>query len=324
MTRRWLIAAAFVFGLPGASAQQSPMQLIGYLSARSAADSSHLAAAFRKGLAEQGFAEGRNVAIEYRWANGEYERLPALAHELVRRPLAVLVATGGEPSAFAAKKATTVIPIVFIVGSDPVKAGLVASYNRPGGNATGMNILTTTLEAKRLGVLHDLVPRATTIGFLTDSKFPISQTQLREAETAARALNLRIHAFQVSSDADIDGAFKTMSQEHVLALAVAASPFFDTRREKLIALATQHRVPAMYHFREFAMSGGFVSYGIDNADAYRQVGGYVGRVLKGAKPGELPVIQPTKFELVINLKTAKALGVTVPSSLLQQADDIIQ
>jgi len=328
VTAKWLVVAAFALGLPAAGhAQQAAMPLLGYLSGRSPEDTPHLLAAFRKGLGEHGFIENHNLAIEYRWANGDYERLPALAGELASRPLAVLAATGGEPAAVAARRATTAIPIVFIIGSDPVKVGLASSYNQPGGNATGVTILTTTLEAKRLGVLHDLVPRAATIGFLTDltgSRFPVAQSQLREAEAAARSLGLRIQPLPVSTDADIDAAFKTIARQRIQALAVAASPFFDTRREKLIALAARQRVPAIYSFREFAASGGLASYGVDIADAYRQVGSYVGRVLKGAKPAELPVMQPTRFELVINLKTARTLGLAVPSPMLQQADEVIQ
>jgi len=324
---RAALATVFVFGVLCslvAGAQPSALPVIGYLSARSPEDTAHLLAAYRRGLGQGGFVEGKNVTIEYRWALGQYERLPALAVELARRPLTVLVSTGGDPAAVAAKAATATVPIVFVMGSDPVKAGLVASYNRPGGNATGINILTVTLQAKRLELLHELLPQVTTVGFLVNPSFPAAESQVRDAETAARYLGLRIHVMRADTDREIDAAFEDLVQRRIGALAVAGDPFFDTRREKLVALAARHALPTMYHFREYAAAGGLLSYGIDIADAYRQVGVYTARVLSGAKPADLPVIQPTKFELVVNLKTARALGLTIAPSLVLRADEVIR
>jgi putative ABC transport system substrate-binding protein len=306
-----------------ARAQQPAMPVIGYLSARSPEDTAHLVPAFRQGLGEGGFVEGQNVTIEYRWALGQVDRLPALAAELAGRPVAVIVTTGGESAALAARAATSTIPIVFSMG-DPVKAGLAASYNRPGGNATGINILNDTLEPKRLGLLRELVPQAVTIGFLLNPNFPSAESQSKDVQEAARAIGLQIHVLRANTDREIEAAFEIIAQHRIAALAVAASPFFDTRRDKLVALAARHSVPTIYQFREFVAAGGLVSYGIDPIDAYRQVGVYAGRILKGAKPSDLPVLQPTKFELVINLKTAKALGLDVPLHLQQLADEVIE
>jgi putative tryptophan/tyrosine transport system substrate-binding protein len=305
-------------------AQQSAMPVVGFLSARSPDESAHLVAAFRRSLSEGGFVEGQNVAIEYRWALGQYDRLPALAAELARRPVAVLVSVGGDSAALAAKAATATIPIVFAMGGDPVKHGLVASYNRPTRNITGMTILTTALEAKRLGLLHELVPQAETIGLLLNPNLPTAESQLRDVQEAARAIGLQIHVVRASTDREIETAFEVIAQQRIAALSVVADPFFDTRREKLVPLAARHAVPTMYHFREYATAGGLVSYGVNTSDLYSQLGVYVGRILKGEKPADLPVLQPTKFELVINLKTAKALDLTVPQSILIQADEVIE
>jgi putative ABC transport system substrate-binding protein len=307
-----------------ARAQQPAMPVVGFLNARSPIDTAHLVAAFRRGLAENGYVEGQSVTIDYRWASGQPDRLPAMAMELVDRPVVVLAATGGENSAMAAKAATSTIPIVFAVGSDPIKLGLVASYNRPGGNVTGINILTTTLEAKRLGLLHELVPQAATVGVLLNPNWPPSANQLRDVQDAARVVGLQINVLRASTDQEIDAAFETVAQQRIAALAVTGNPFYDTRREKLVALAARHAVPVIYQFREFTAAGGLMSYGIDLPDAYRQVGVYVGRVLKGAKPADLPVLQPTKFEFVINLKTAKALGVKFSDNLMSLADEVIE
>ena len=305
-------------------AQQAAMPVIGYLSARSPDDTAHLVVAFRKGLSESGFVEGQNVTIEYRWALGQHDQLPALALELVQRPVDVIVSTGGESAALAAKRATSTIPIAFVIGSDPVVLGLAASYNQPGGNATGINILTAALEPKRLGILHQLVPQAETIAALLNPNFPSYERQLRDVQEAARAMGLKIHVLRAATDREIDTGFETVAQEHIAAITVAADPFFDTRRDKLVALAARHAVPTMYHFREFAAAGGLISYGIDLRDTYRQIGVYAGRILRGAKPANLPVLQPTKFEFVINLKTAKALGLTIPSGVLSTADAVIE
>ena len=318
-----LLGSAAVWPL-AARAQQPEVPVVGWLNARSPDDAAHLVAAFRRGLGEVGFIEGQNVMIEYRWALGQYDRLPAMAAELVRRPVTVLASAGGEPAALAAKAATSTIPIVFVIGGDPVKLGLAASLNRPGGNSTGISVLTNTLEPKRLELLRELVPRAETIGVLLNPNFPQFENQLRDAQEAARAINLQIHVLRASTDREIDAAFETVAQRRIPALSVAADPFLDTRRDKLVILAVRHAVPTMYHFREFAAAGGLVSYGVDISDAYRLFGVYTGRMLKGAKPADLPVRQPTKFELVINLKTARALGLEVPSNLSARADEVIE
>jgi putative ABC transport system substrate-binding protein len=307
-----------------ARAQQSSMPVIGFLHTRSQEGFMPVVAALSKALNTAGYVEGKNIAIEYRYANGQYDRLPALAAELVRRQVAVLMAGGGEPSAQAAKGATSTIPIVFVIGSDPVRAGLVESYNRPGRNITGMNILTDTLEPKRLGLLHTLLPQATTLGFLTNPRFASAASQLRDVQEAARALSLQIRVLQASTDAEIDMVFEIVARERIPALEVGADPFLDIHRDKIIALSAHHATPTVYQFREYAVHGGLMSYGIDLPDAYRQAGVYAARILKGAKPADLPVLQPTKFEFVINLKTAKALGVKISDNLLSLADEVIE
>jgi putative tryptophan/tyrosine transport system substrate-binding protein len=319
-----LIGGAMVASPLPVRAQQQSMPVIGYLSARSPADSAYLVAAFRRGLGEHGFVEGRNVSIEYQWALGQYDRLPAMAAEFVRREVTVLAATGGEPAALAAKAATSTIPTVFAIGDDPVKQGLVASYNRPGGNVTGVTAFGNTLESKRFGLLRELVPRAVTIGVLLNPKFPRAESQLSGVQETARANSVQIHVLHASTDREIDAAFEIVAQQRIAALALIGDPFFDTRRDKLVALAANHAVPTMYHFREYAAAGGLVSYGVDISDVYRLVGVYTAQVLKGAKPADLPVMQATKFELVVNLKTAKTLDLTVPQSLLAQADEVIE
>jgi len=281
-------------------------------------------AGFPEALKEAGYIDGQNISVEYRFADGQYEKLPALAAELVRRPVAVLVAGGGEPSALAAKAATSTIPIVFTVGSDPVKAGLVASFNRPGGNITGIDILTDTLEAKRLGLLHQLVPNATTAGFLWNPRFASAENQERDVADAARDLGLKVQAFTASTDREIDSAFTAASEQKIPALIIGADPFLDTHRDRIIALAATLKVPTVYQFREHVHAGGLMSYGIDIIDVYRQVGRYVARILKGEKPGDLPILRPTKFEFLINLKTSKALGLNVPSGLMAIADEVIE
>jgi putative ABC transport system substrate-binding protein len=247
-----------------------------------------------------------------------------MAAELVRKPVDVLASTGGESAALAAKAATSTIPIAFIIGGDPVKLGLAASYNRPGGNATGINILTSTLEPKRLGLLHELVPQAATIGVLFNPSFPGFEGQIRDVQEAAHAVGVQIHVLRASTDREIDAAFETVAQQRIAALAVGADPFFDTRRDKLVAMAARGAVPTMYHFREFAAAGGLVSYGVNITDVFREFGIYTGRILKGTKPADLPVLQPTKFEFVINLKTAKTLGLDVPPGLSARADEIFE
>ena len=326
MKRREFIAlvggAAFAWPL-AARAQQSAMPVVGFLYARSPEDSSAQLEAFHKGLAEHGYFEGQNVKIEYRWARGQYELMPSLAADLVRLP-ATLIMAGAEPSVLAAKAATSTIPIVFVVGTDPVKLGVVASYNRPGGNATGLHIFTTSLETKRLSLIHELVPRAALIGILLNPKFPFAQDQLAKIQDAANGLGLRIQVLRASTPAEIDDAFATVARDHLAALSVTADPFFDTRRDQLVTLAAQHAVPVIYQFRQYAASGGLMSYGVNLPDAYRQAGVYVSRILKGEKPSGLPVLEPDKFEFVINLKTAKTLGLTIPSGILAIADEVIE
>jgi len=305
-----------------ARAQQPAMPVVGFISARSAADSSREVVAFRQGLAETGYEEGRNVAVEFRWAQGQFDPLPAIAGELVRRPVAVLVAVG--LSARVAKAATTTIPIVFGTGLDPVEEGLVTSLNRPGGNVTGATFLSALLGAKRLGLLRDLVPGADVIALLVNPNTNVGQAQTKDVQEAARALGQSLVVLHGGSDESIDASFAALTQQHVAALMVGADPFFDTRRDRLIALAARHQVPAIYQLREYALAGGLMSYGASITDMYRQIGLYVGRVLKGEKPGDLPVVQVTKFELVINLKTAKALGVKISDNLLTLADEVIE
>jgi len=319
-----LLGGAMAVGPLGARAQQPAMPVIGFLNSRSRQSFTSTEAEFLKTLDEAGYVEGRNIAIEYRYADGAYDRLPALAADLVRRQVAVIVAGGGEPAALAAKAATLTIPIVFTIGSDPVKAGLVASFNRPGGNITGVNILTEGLDAKRLGLLHTLLPQATTIGFLTNPRFASADSQLRDVQEAARALGLKIHMLSASTEAEIAAVFETIAREQISAVEVEADPFLDNHRDMLVALAARYSVATMFHFREQAVAGGLMSYGIDIIDVFRQVGLYVVRILKGEEPANLPVLQPTKFEFVINLKTAKALGLTIPPGVLAIADEAIE
>src|SRR5882757_4291878 len=295
-----------------AHAQQPVMPVIGCLNSAAAAPIAHLLAAFRQGLGEIGYIEGENVAIEYRLAGGQYDRLPALAADLVNRQVSVIATGGGTVSALAAKAATTTIPVVFVSDSDPVKIGLVASFNRPGGNVTGIYQLTAGLEAKRFGLLHELVPAATTIAVLVNPDYSDAEAQIEEVQGAARTLGLTSLILKASSERDFDTAFATVIERNAGALLVASDPFLFSRRSQLVALAARHAVPAIYQFRESAAVGGLMSYGTRITDSYHQVGVYTGRILKGAKPTELPVMQSAKFEFVINLKTAKALGLTIP------------
>jgi len=307
-----------------ARAQQPAMPVIGYLSARSREDTSHLITAFQRGLAESDYVDGRNARIDYRFARGEYDKLPAMANELVRLPVSVIATTGGEPPALAAKAATSTIPIVFAVGSDPVKQALTASINRPGGNATGITSLTNEMEPKRLGLLRELVPHARTVGLLVNPNFSQAESQLLDIQRAARPLNLEIAVFRANTDQKIGAAFEAIAHQRVPALVAAASAFFDTRRAKIVELAQRDKVPAIYHFSEYAQDGGLMSYGLNFSEVYRLVGVYTGKILKGAKPSELPVMQATKFEFVINLKTAKALGMQISDNLLSLADEVIE
>jgi putative tryptophan/tyrosine transport system substrate-binding protein len=322
----------FVLALAGAAAawplaaraQQPAMPVIGFLSSRSAEDSVRVVAAFRQGLAETGYVDGRNAAIEFRWAQGQFDRLPAFAVELVRRPVTVLAAVGGFQAAGAAKAETDTIPIVFGIGEDPVKEGLVSNLNRPGANVTGATFFTSLLGAKRLGLLRDLTPKAEVFALLVNQNSSQGQRQMTDVQEAARALGLRLVVLNGSSDEDIDAAFAGLGEQKVSALLVGADPFFDPRRDRLVALAAQHRVPAIYQFRDYVLAGGLMSYGASITDLYRQVGVYVGRVLKGDKPADLPVMLPSKFELVINLKTARALSIDISPNMLSLADEVIE
>ncbi len=303
---------------------QHATPVVGFLSSVSPGPWTDLVAAFRKGLNETGFVEGQNVAIEYRWAEGRYDSLPALADDLVRRRVGVIVATGGGPAALAAKAATATIPVVFSGASDPVRLGLVGSMNRPGGNVTGIHLFVIGLEPKRLEMLRELVPSAGLIAVLLNPRNPEATTQLRAIEDAARAVSQPIQVLNASTDAEIDTAFADLVRERVGAVLVGADPFFNSRRGQLVGLAAHHRVPASYELREFAAAGGLMSYENNLSEAYRQVGVYAGRILKGERPAELPIVQPTEFELVINLKTAKALGLDIPPALLARAAEVIE
>jgi putative ABC transport system substrate-binding protein len=302
-------------------AQQPSLPVVGFISGRTAADSAAVVAAFRKGLLEVGYAEPKSVAIEFSWAEGQADRLPELARELVHRPVDVIAAMG--ESGPAAKAATATIPIVFGSGGDPVQTGLVTSLNRPGGNATGATFLTANLGAKRLGLLRELVPGAEVVALLVNPDNSVGQVQIRDVTEAARSIGQELLILDGGSDRNIEAAFAALAPRHVSALLVGADPFFDTRRDHLVALASQHRMPAIYQFREYAIAGGLMSYGTSIAEMYRQVGIYVGRILKGEKPDDLPVVQVTKFEFVINLKTAKSLGIKVSDNLLSIADEVI-
>ena len=305
----------------GVRAQHQPMPVIGFLSA--VTSYGPFLVAFRKGLADAGYVEGENVAIEYRWAEGRYDQLPELASELVRRQVAVIVAAGGNQSARAAKAATTTVPIVFYSG-DPVAEGLVSSLNRPGGNMTGMSTFAPALGGKRVDLLRELLPGASALAMLINPNYAPAAAEAAETENAARALGHKLSVFKASSEGGIEAAFATLAQQRPDALIVGADPFFNSRREQLATLAVRNSILAIYVWREFVVAGGLMSYGDDFADGYRQLGIYVGRILKGANPADLPVIRPTKFELVINLKTAKALGLKFPPTMLATADEVIE
>ena len=307
-----------------ARAQQPPMPVIGFLNPTSPDPNVDLLRAFRQGLKETGYVEGENVAIEYRWAENQIDRMPALAAELVRKQVAVIATTGATVAASAAKAVTTTIPIVFLTGADPVESGLVASLARPGGNLTGINLLTIDLTAKRLELLRELVPAATRVAVLANPAGPAPEAMLRDVETAARAMGLQVQVLNAGTSQEINAAFASFVRERLDALFVGPDPFFVSRRVQLVHLASRHAVPAAYTQRDYAVAGGLMSYGSNLMDAFRQVGVYTGRILKGAKPADLPVVQPSKFELVINHQTARMLGLTVPDKLLATADAVIE
>jgi putative ABC transport system substrate-binding protein len=307
-----------------AGAQQPAMPVIGFLGSESPESEAFRVTAFRKGLNEAGYIEGRNVAFEYRWAHGQYDRLAALASDLVRLQVSVIAAIGLAPAALAAKAATTTIPIVFAVGGDPVKLGLVASLNRPGGNLTGVSFLVSMMEPKRLEILHEAVPNATVFGFLVNPNDLYAESGTSEMEAAAASLGRKLLVAKASVESELEAVYAKLMQQRVAALCVEADQFFLSRRDRLVALAARHRLPVIYNAREYVAAGGLMSYGTPLSDAHRLMGIYVGRILKGEKPADLPVQQSVKVEFVINMKAAKALGLTFPITLLGRADEVIE
>jgi putative ABC transport system substrate-binding protein len=318
-----LLGGAAVAAWPVIARPQQATPVIGFVSARAPGESASSEAAFRNGLGEAGYVEGDNVHIAFRWAEGHYDRLPALIDDLVKQKVNVIAAFG-PPAAAAAKAAATKIPIVVNVGTDPVATGLVASLNRPGGNITGVTFFTASLAAKRLGLLRELVPKTDLVAMLVNPGSPDAEAQVSDVQKASQELSQRVAVLNAGTSGQIDEAFAAIVERRASALMVGADPFLDSRRDQIIALAARHSIPAIYHWREYVLGGGLVSYGASINDAYRMAGVYTGRILKGEKPAEMPVMQPTKFEFVINLKTAKTLGLTVPPSLLAIADEVIE
>ena len=319
-----LLGGAAVTWPVAARAQQPTRPVVGYLHSATSDTAAHFVVAFRNGLKESGYVEGQNVTVEYRFAEGQYDRLAALAADLVQRKVAVIVASGGDPPALAAKAASATIPIIFISSSDPVKLGLVASLNRPGGNATGVNVFTSMMAAKRLELLRELVPQDAVLAALVNPGSPSAVTQSEDLQEAARVSKQKLIVLKASTESDIDLAFATLVQQRAAALLVDTDAFFLNRRNQFSALAAHHRIPTIYAQREFVVAGGLMSYGVSLADMNRQLGVYVGRVLKGEKPADLPVQQPTKFEFVVNLITAKVLDLEIPAKLLVLADEVIE
>lgn len=318
------VASSSFLSMSAAPAQQAAMPVIGYLSSRSPGESAAVVSAFRQGLGESGYVVGQNVTIEYRWAEGNYDRLPALAAELVDLRVAAILAAGGPPSALAAKKATSKIPIIFSAADDPVGLGLVDSLSRPGGNITGMSVFNSALGAKRLGLLHELVPSANKIAYLTNPANPSVQLEVNAVQEAAKTFGIDLQILNASNDPEIEAAFARLAELNAGAVIVAGEPFLDSRRAEIVELAARRAVPASYSWRENVAMGGLLSYGTSINESYRNSGIYCGRILKGEKPANLPVMQPTKFELMINLQTAKALGLTIPPALLTGADEVIE
>ncbi len=316
--------ASSILGPFAVHSQQTPMPVIGFLGSTSPGPYTALVAAVRQGLKETGYVEGQNVAIEFRWANGQLDRLPALAAELVSRKVDVIVTSGSVPPALAAKAATSVIPIVFHTGADPVAVGLVDSLNRPGGNVTGVSFLTYAAAPKRLGLLRDLIPTLNVLGLLVHSKDPVAESAITELAAAVRPFGITLHIVRAASEYELNDAFAALAQRKVDALIVNTDPFFRILMNQVVALAARHRIPDMYSGRDYAVAGGLVGYGASIGDAYRQQGIYAGKILKGEKPADLPVMQSTKFEFVINLKTARTLGLTPSSGLLAIADEVIE
>ncbi|PWT92379.1 MAG: ABC transporter substrate-binding protein [Proteobacteria bacterium] len=317
----WLAGASAAW--PLAARAQQTMPVIGFLNSGSAAAWAHLVAAFKDGLNEAGYVEGRNVAVEYRWTQGDNDRLPGLAADLVRRQVAVIAAFG-PPAALAAKAATTTIPIVFMAGTDPIDLGLVTSFRRPTGNVTGFNVFAEVLTPKRQELLHELVPSAPRVAMLVNSAAAQTTSELRDVQAAAVKLGQQVQIFDVSNDREIDAAFAAIVDQRIAGLLVQTDQFFTVRRDQLVLLTTRHAIPTVFGWREFALAGGLISYGTSLRAAYRQIAVYTGRILKGEKPGDLPVQQATTFETVVNLKAAKALGVSIPTSILLRADEVIE
>ena len=309
---------------PRAARAQQPIPVVGFLHAGSPEPNVNFVVAFRTGLGKTGYVEGQNLAIEFRWAAGQDARLPEMAADLVRRQVAAIVTPASTPAALAAKAATTTIPIVFTTGGDPISLGLVASLNRPGGNATGVAFMTVELTAKRLSLLHELVPGAARVIALVDPYYALAEAIIKDLQEARATLGLQVEILYAGTAHEIDAAFATMVHKRADALLMTASPFFTNRRVQIVTLATRHALPVLYDIREFAEAGGLMSYGPSFRDIYQQAGIYTGRILKGERPADLPVMQPTKFELVINLTTARALGITVPNMLLARADEVIE
>jgi len=326
MKRRAFIALlSGIAGWPLATqAQQAGMQVVGFLSSLAADYTTFRMPAFRQGLNETGYIEGQNVVIEYRSAEGQYDRLPSLAADLVEHKVAVIFAAGGSDPAKAAEAATSTIPIVFLSAADPVRAGIITSFSRPGGNITGISLLGSELEAKRLGLLNEIVPGAASIGVLVNPAYSDANLQLRELQEAASALKRQLNIVRASTEPEINMAITTVAQQGAGALLITQDPFLGSRRDQVVALAARYKLPTIYNNRDYTENGGLISYGTDFADQYRQGGIYVGKILKGAKPTDLPILQPIKFELVINLKTAKTLGLTIPPSILSIADEVIE
>ena len=319
-----LLGGAAVAWPIAARAQQAAMPVVGFLGSRSPDDSANLVAAFRAGLSETGFVESRNVILEFRWAEDQYDRLPMLAADLVAHRVAVIAAAGGNPAGLAAKAATTKIPIIFLTGADPVQFGLVKSLSRPDGNLTGVAALTNTLAPKQLELLREVAPKATVAAFLVNPKNPLAESDTRDVQSAAGTTGQQILILSASNDSDLDNAFAALVQQKAGALLVQSDPFFNSRPDKIVALAARDAIPAIYQWRDFPAAGGLMSYGTDLAEAHRLVGVYTGKILKGAKPTDLPVQQLVKVQFIINLKTAKALGLNVPNTLIGRADEVIE
>ena len=324
LRRELILLLGSVVVWPAKANSQAPVATVGFLSSRSPEESQHLVAAFLRGLGNKGFIEGKNVVIEYRWAQGDYDRLPALAAELIGKPVSVIFTAGGPPSALAAKAATSTIPIVFSAANDPVRLGLVASLARPGGNVTGMSTLTTGLAMKGLQFVTELVPKATVFAFLMNPSNPTAALVTPEAREAEQQLRVKVELLSATTESDLEASFATLKGLNAGGLVVYADPFFDSRRDMIVALSARYAVPAIYAWRDYVASGGLMSYAADFTDQYRLAAGYVDRILKGEKPANLPVQAPTKYELIINLKTAKALGLEIPQTLLATADEVIE